>query len=134
MKNVLLFILLALVLSPLNSCKKDDEPSKTELLTNGIWYGVNQVSYIDGVLDFTYDSSGLQVDFKTDNTGITCYEDEEYEDVEFIWNFQNDETQLSLDDELADIETLTTTSFVFIFELVENDDTTYKTITSLKRY
>lgn len=134
MKNVLLFILLALVLSPLNSCKKDDEPSKTELLTNGIWYGVNQVSYIDGVLDFTYDSSGLQVDFKTDNTGIAYYEDEEYEDVEFIWNFQNDETQLSLDDELADIETLTTTSFVFIFELVENDDTTYKTITSLKRY
>lgn len=132
MKKIVLIIVLALVLSPLHSCKKEDdlEPTKTELLTNGIWDGVSIEDYTDDVSDYIELIPELQLDFKTDKTYISF----EYGVQEYIytWSLNSDETKLSFDDVFYTIETLTATSLVLSFtEIYEGIK--YKEVITLKR-
>ena len=133
MKKIVLFILLALVLSPLNSCKKDEEPdppTKTELLTDGIWDGVSLEEYLNGVLDYTELIPEYQFDFKTDNTFLSF--ENGVQDYSSTWSFSTDETKLIIDGEINTIETLTDTSLILSYIEIDGGDT-YKEVITLKR-
>lgn len=133
MKKIVLFITLALVLSPLNSCKKDEEPdppTKTELLTDSVWIGVTVQEYINDELDYTSDFSYLQLNFKIDNS-LVITDTEDNDIYTTAWSLTNNETQIIFDDETFTIETLTEASFVFSIEDIYDGDV-YKYVYTLK--
>lgn len=116
MKKIVLFILLALVLSPLKSCKKDeDPPTKKELLTDGMWIGITQETYIDDVLSETHQIPFLRYDFKSDNTVLFDNNDDDIFETR-TWSFQSDETKLKLAGSAVDLLVLTDKRLVFSVE------------------
>lgn len=133
MKKIALIIVLALILSPLHSCKKDDEPTKTELLTDGIWKGVKLDEYHDNELFETSSIAGLQFNFRTDYTTILVIDNEEETGT---WDFLNNETQIYVTvngingnptlNTTYEIETLTEASLILSFEDWIDDDGLHK--------
>lgn len=132
MNKFVFFTLLALILSPINSCKKDeDPPTKTELLTDGIWEGVSIKGYINNVLDYTESITHYTFDFIMDNTLVVT--DTEVNDVDIIaWSFASNKTQIIFDGDIFTIEKLTSASLIFSYTQIDEDETSKEVIT-LKR-
>lgn len=139
MKKVSILFLVAILFSTLtiSSCKKDDPepepPTKTELLTDGIWEGVKLEEYTNGALEYTELIPETSWEFKSNKTGTTYYQGAQ-EDI-FTWDFNSDESKLILEftsDWIMDIETLTDKSLV-LSETYAPDDVTYKDVLTFKR-
>lgn len=114
MKKLLLLILFITTLNSAVSCKKDEPepPTKTELLTNGIWIGVTQETYLDDVLSETHPIPFLRYDFKSNNTVYHDNNDDDLWDTG-TWSFESDETKLKMRGSPVDILVLTQERLVF---------------------
>lgn len=109
MKKIsILLITLALLVSVVTSCKKDDPaPTKTELLTKASWTGTIQKEYTNGTLTDTYSIADVKLLFKTNGTL------DEYENNVLVgsgtWTFIDNETKIQFivdDTVLLNIDTL----------------------------
>ncbi|SFH12214.1 hypothetical protein SAMN05421739_10625 [Pontibacter chinhatensis] len=121
-KNILLYLFLFLSSSALVSCDDDDdaqpEPTKTEIITSGEWRGDKvllnsiDVSLIPGVGENANTFQTLRLNVKADKTYKATFQangqDQTYEGG---WEFNNDETQITLENlGVLDIERLTMTN------------------------
>jgi hypothetical protein len=107
------YLAIVLLFGSLLSCKKkkDEPPTKTEMLTSSSWKyesgGIDQDR--NGTVDFTFESTGLLQPCILDNTGTfssngTGVADEgatkcnttAAQTTAFTWNFQNNETELQV--------------------------------------
>ncbi len=119
MKNTKILILLIISLTiTISSCEKDeDEPTKKEILSDGMWTGISIISYIDGVLDETISITDYKFDFKTDGS-LDFFVSNILEETG-TWSINSDNTIITAYIEgetmLWSINTLVDESLVFSF-------------------
>lgn len=119
---------LLLVLFSTNSCKKkNDQKSKTELLTQKNWY-LKDLELRSGTSGTWGSIFGLVDDcdkdnftkFNTNNKGIddagTLKCGSEPQTYQYDWFFLENETKISVDGEIASIEVLNETTFTVVQE------------------
>ena len=88
MKKTPLILIITLLLSSilLNSCKKDEEKTSADLLTDHPWFGVKVEKYIDEQLAETNDISSRKMVFYENKT-YKFYDNNELED-EGTWKIE----------------------------------------------
>jgi hypothetical protein len=106
MKNVIKFLSIATLLFTLFACKKDAEPTKTELLTAHAWKTTAAEATINGVKSNLYASyEACEKDdfttFKTDKTfisdeGATKCDPADPQTEQAKWTFLTNETKLEI--------------------------------------
>ena len=126
--TVKLLPFLLLVLFAANSCKKkNDQKSKTQLITEKSWIVSNDEYRIGTDPNCTSDYVNYLacekddfLKFETNNTGVansgTLKCGSEPQTIPFNWSFTDNETKLSLQGESYKIEQLTESTLVLSFE------------------
>lgn len=130
----LLFALSAfVVLGIFASCKKEDKKSKTELLTTGSWkiksfVGISGATRVDllATQDECYKDNLYS--FKTDKTLVVdegaqkCDENDD-QSYTTTWSFSDNESKITVDEEISSIVSLTTSEFKVSSTVTENGQT-----------
>lgn len=132
-KHLLFAVVAFAVLGTFASCKKEDKKSKTELLTAGTWKIKAFVAKSGAV---TVDMLAAQDEcykdnlytFKADKTLIIdegaekCDEDDDQYYIT-TWSFSDNESKITVDEEISSIVSLTTTEFKVSSSITEDGQT-----------